>query len=340
MSCHYLKRLPDVTVLMSCFNANRWLGEAIESVLAQTFGNYEFIIIDDGSVDNSRDIIQQYANTDSRIVTILKTNTGLADSLNRGIQKARGKWIARLDADDVCEPARLEEQVDFVRSNKNILLLGSGFFEINEYGSIIKKNIYPTKHSSLLRNLELSKRFFPHSSAFYSTEVARMIGGYNSRFKRAEDKRLWLEFALRGEISCLNKPLVRIRKHLNQISHDQGGERQINDSIAATTCHFIVKQGEKDPSLILNDMGWADFLRWIDRRVAEAGIIENHKYKAFVRSEYISKEGKKRSFFFGFCNLLSSGRSVSILMEKIRGNGLPKKLAREWQSRLTQSGNY
>jgi len=94
---------PTITVLMSCYNAERWLDEAVRSVLNQTFDNFEFIIIDDGSVDGTLSLVRRYASTDSRIIVVAKQNTGLSDSLNVGVQMARGKWIARLDADDLCE---------------------------------------------------------------------------------------------------------------------------------------------------------------------------------------------------------------------------------------------
>ena len=105
---------PEVTVLMSCYNASCWLHEAIASVLKQTFENFEFILVDDGSTDDTWDIIQAYRDRDQRIVAIKKSNTGLTDSLNVGIAHARGAWIARLDADDRCEAGRLAEQVRFI----------------------------------------------------------------------------------------------------------------------------------------------------------------------------------------------------------------------------------
>src|SRR2546430_2514522 len=106
---------PEVSVLMSCYNATRWLHEAIHSVLVQTHDKFELILVDDGSTDETWNIIQSYRDRDQRIVAISKKNTGLADSLNVGIARAKGAWIARLDADDLCEPTRLEEQLDFVR---------------------------------------------------------------------------------------------------------------------------------------------------------------------------------------------------------------------------------
>lgn len=93
---------PEVSVLMSVYNGERWLAESIESVLNQTFTDFEFLIVNDGSTDGSGEIINRYAEQDSRIHVFDKPNTGLADSLNYGIARAKGEWIARIDADDVC----------------------------------------------------------------------------------------------------------------------------------------------------------------------------------------------------------------------------------------------
>ena len=122
---------PFVSVLMSCYNASRWLDESIQSVLNQSYGNFEFIIVNDGSTDCTQAIIQHYASSDDRIVMIEKANTGLADSLNVGISRARGVWIARQDADDISDLTRLEKQVRSAMINHNIVFLGTGLAEID-----------------------------------------------------------------------------------------------------------------------------------------------------------------------------------------------------------------
>ena len=152
--------LPEISVVMSCYNSRRWLAEAIGSVLSQTHSDFEFIIVDDGSTDDSWATIQRYATRDRRIVALSKGNSGLADSLNAGISVARGKWIARIDADDVCEPGRLAEQMAFVRANPQVVLLGSGCVEIDEYGRPLRAHRYPAAHRTLVRNLELLQKFF------------------------------------------------------------------------------------------------------------------------------------------------------------------------------------
>src|SRR6056297_1507561 len=118
-----------VTVLMSCYNGQKWIGNAIESVLNQTFKDFEFIIIDDGSTDSSVNIIKNYLDKDQRVRLIEKENTGLPDSLNVGVNNARGKWIARLDADDLCESQRLEKQLKVANSDDSLVLIGSAYFQ-------------------------------------------------------------------------------------------------------------------------------------------------------------------------------------------------------------------
>ena len=106
------KSEPLITVLMAVYNGERWLHDSINSILDQTYTNFEFIIVNDGSTDNSPQIINKFAFNDRRITIYNKKNSGLTDSLNFGIQKAKGKWIARIDADDISSPGRLKKQLN------------------------------------------------------------------------------------------------------------------------------------------------------------------------------------------------------------------------------------
>ena len=324
---------PEVTVLMSCYNASRWLHEAIESVLCQTFGNFEFILVDDGSTDETWDIIRVYRDRDQRIVPIRKENTGLQDSLNVGIAHARAEWIARLDADDLCEPDRLAEQLRFVRNHPEVVLLGTGFVEIDAQGRFIKKHLYPSGHRELLCHLERMQRFFPHSSAFYRVDEVKKTGGYNSRFRRAEDWYLWIKLASRGKIACLPKPLVRIRKHSSQISLENNGRRQVYDGEAATVCYYLKKAGCEDPSVGTSTDKWNTFLTWLENRIDESGTFEMCKAWADARAEYFAANNRVSGTFHFGTRLLKSGYAVALMWEKVFGSSLPERLAREWMKR-------
>jgi len=232
---------------MSCYNGSRWLESAINSVLYQTLLDFEFIIVDDGSTDNSLDIIKHYAGRDPRIIVLAKSNTGLTDSLNRGIEIARGEWIARLDADDICEPTRLEIQLSVARNKPDVVFIGSDLIIIDENGNKLKYYHYPVSHKSLLRNLRSSRKFPPHSSAFFRADVVRSIGGYRPRIKMSQDEDLWLRLSEVGQLASVNEKLVRIRQHGDQISHDKSGRRQRIYSNVALTSYWLRNYGMDDP---------------------------------------------------------------------------------------------
>lgn len=322
---------PKVSVLMSCYNGSRWLREAIDSVLIQTYKNFEFILIDNGSTDETWNIIQSYRDKDKRIVAISKENMGLAaDSLNMGIAQAKGEWIARLDADDLCEPTRLEEQVNFVHKHPKVVLLGTGFFEIDEHGKAIKKHLYPSKHHVLVRHLEHLQRFFPHSSAFYRVDVVRQVGGYNLRFPLADDWRLWLELSLRGKIAALPKFLVRVRKHSSQVSCENNGRPQLCEATAGTICHLLQKAGCKDPSVDMSADEWIVFRNWVEKRMEELGIFERRKAWTDARAKYFATGNRLNGVIHFSTHLLQSGYASVLIWEKFFGSSLPQRLVREW----------
>lgn len=320
---------PVVTVLMSCYNGASWLGEAIESVLAQTFRDFEFMIVDDGSSDATRDIISAYADKDKRITTLFKKNTGLADSLNAGLFRARGAWIARMDQDDICEPGRLAEQLAFAAERPGTVLLGSAFTEIGPDGRVLKTHYYPETHRALVRNLEGLMRFFPHSSAFFSAAIAKEAGGYNPRIHRAEDWRLWPELSTRGRLACINTPLVRIRKHGAQMSLDGNGRRQLCDTVLDLVCYFLKKAGHKDPSSqAYSEEEWRAFTAWVVGEVESSGLIEKRAAWVAARAEYVG--GGLGGLARFAARLAGSGHAVSLVWHKYFGTPLPRQLAEKW----------
>lgn len=321
---------PEISVLMSCYNGSRWLAEAIDSVLTQTFKNFEFILVDDGSKDNTLEIIRAYAARDARVVAVSKKNTGLADSLNTGLALAKGAWVARVDQDDLCEPCRLERQLVFASGHSGLVLLGSGFAEIDEKGTIVKEYRYPQHHAGLVARLERLQGFFPHSSAFYRADAARCAGGYNTRITRAEDQRLWLELSLQGEIACLPERLVRIRKHPGQMSLDNKGARQFCDVAAATVCHLLRKGGYDDPSVGADSAAWASFLAWVDGKIAEYGILEQRRAWWEARAAFFSAGSSFTGIIRCAMRLFDSGYAVPLAAEKIFGSKLPSRLFGKW----------
>lgn len=263
---------PAITVLMPCYNAQRWLREAIESVLSQTYENFEYILVDDGSTDETLEVINEYASKDRRLNVIAKRNTGLVDSLNVGIKQAKGEWIARLDADDISMPDRLAKQFDFTNRNPQVVLVGGGCIEIDEGGNFLKQHSYPVKHERLLNRLERLKAFFPHSSAFFKKDHVLKIGGYNTRFIRSQDWDLWLRIAETAPIGCLPDPVIKLRKHASMISNTNNGKLQQVNGLAVTICHFRRKFRMPDPSQMSEDI-WQRFMSWLESHLEKEGYF-------------------------------------------------------------------
>ena len=152
--------MTSVSIILSVYNGANWLDKAILSIQNQSFQDFEFLIINDGSNDSSLDIANKYAAKDSRLKIFTKENTGLPNSLNFGLSKAHGEWIARIDADDFSLPCRLTEQMMITQKDSNVILVGTNFY-IHENGKKIFKSNLPNNRNKLLYRLSNMKGFSP-----------------------------------------------------------------------------------------------------------------------------------------------------------------------------------
>jgi len=200
--------IPKVSVIMSVYNGERFLHEAVESILNQPFKNFEFIIINDGSTDGSREIIESY--NDDRIVLINQDKTGLTKALNKGISLARGEYVARMDADDVSLPERLEHQVAFLDENPDVGLVGCNIYVIDEKGSIISMVEVPIENEEIKWKLLFRNRF-GHSAIMFRKECLSIIGGYNESIIYAQDYDLWLRISQNYNLGNLREFLHKWR---------------------------------------------------------------------------------------------------------------------------------
>ncbi len=323
---------PAITVLMSCYEAERWLAQAIDSVLAQTFEDFELILIDDGSTDQTGAIIDAYQRADSRIVKLAKPNTGLADSLNRGIACARAAWIARLDADDVAESHRFAAQMRLAACLPRAVLIGSGFVEIDESGARVKAHTYPTRHNALVDNLVRLRRFFPHSSALYRTDAVRRVGGYNRRFRVADDKMLWLELSRVGRLACVEAPLVRVRKHASQVSVADQSTLQVYEDVAATVAHLVAVAGGPHLARTCDDREWATFYAWIRDRLNDSGWIASRTTWMTARARYMASSSRALGMAKFAGDLVRSGHAVRLMRHKLAGSTIAQRLALGWMN--------
>jgi glycosyltransferase involved in cell wall biosynthesis len=326
---------PMVSVVMSCYNAERWLEIAIRSVLEQNFGDFEFLIVDDGSTDRTAEIIRECAVRDARIIFVSKPNTGLSDSLNVGVSRARGTWVARLDADDVAEPGRLQGQITWLRDRPDVVLLGSGASEIDEQGHARMSHCYPRDHATLLRNLERGQRFFAHSSAMIRRDAFQKVGGYRLGFRKAQDADLWFRLGEYGTVACLDACLVRVRTHSDQLSYSEEGWSQLDEGIAAATSHFLRRRGYPDPIDAAGGPAFTEFMTWISHRVERASVPEKRRLWLEARAAYTTSQGGWRGLGRFGIRLFRSRHAVPLLWERYFGSSLAEDLAVEWTKRGT-----
>ena len=201
-------RYPLVSVVMPVYNSEKYLKESIGSILNQTFKEFEFIIINDGSNDNSLEIIKSFK--DSRIIVINQTNGGISNALNNGIRIARGKYIARMDADDFSLKERLAKQLCFFLENPGYVLIGSNATFIDVNGEILyNSNLVLTDME--IRNLLPSNPFF-HSSTMFLRDAFYETGGYNELIRHHfEDRILWSQMSKFGKLYNLSENLIYYR---------------------------------------------------------------------------------------------------------------------------------
>jgi len=210
---------PKVTVLMPAYNAGKYIAEAIRSVLEQSFTDFELLIVNDGSTDDTEKIVRSFK--DVRIVLISQDNKGIASALNFGLSHARAPYIARFDADDICNPERLKIQYDFITAYPEYSIVGSAADYVDAEGHYIF-TYHPKGHlNEEIQQLKYSVCPFIHSCVFYKKDVIVNNGGYNELAYTFEDHFLWVSI-LKFEKACnLSQPLIKVRLNPESITIDE-----------------------------------------------------------------------------------------------------------------------
>jgi glycosyltransferase involved in cell wall biosynthesis len=191
-------------------NGERWLASCLASMFAQTAGDFEFLVVDNGSTDRTDEILARAAARDQRLVVISEPRPGVVPALNAGLWAARGALIARIDVDDIARPHRLGRQLDFMSRHPDVGLLGSWADVIDNEGVIRGHRRPATAHADLVRLLD-SRNPFIHSSIVFRTDLVRGIGGYRSAFEVSEDYDLWLRLSEITKLANIPEPLVLYR---------------------------------------------------------------------------------------------------------------------------------
>jgi len=238
---------PTVSVVMSVFNGERFVAEAIESILNQTFRDFEFIIVNDGSTDGSADILARYQEADVRIILHHHTNQGQVPSLNIACGLARGRYLARIDADDIALPERFERQVAYLEQNPPVALVGSLVKFIDASGRELTTIPFPTDDKGIKSWLfELHLVPFSHPTLVFRTEAFRAVKGYRTIFAPAEDYDLLIRIAERWQLSNLPERLVEMRRHVHSLSFSNP-RQQVISILIAWAASTRRRAGEPDP---------------------------------------------------------------------------------------------
>ena len=226
------KLTPKVSVIMSVYNSSCYLQESIESILNQTFTDFEFIIIDDGSRDNTWEILTKYAKQDQRIKLFSnQENIGLIESLNKGLKLATGEYIARQDADDISMPKRLKNQIMVLNAEPEVVLVSGNLELINSAGQTIDRFKRACDSKLVPWYMLFYNRVAGHSQVMYRKKSVVNLGGYSQGSHHAEDYELWCRLIKVGKIVIMPQILLKYRVHDKSVSAENH-QQQLNCSLS------------------------------------------------------------------------------------------------------------
>lgn len=246
---------PDVTVLMPVRNGGRYLEAAMASILTQSLRNFEFIVCDDGSTDDTPHVLARYAARDTRIRLLTLPQQGLVAALNRGMQEARTAWVARMDADDVASPDRLAVQLAVAEAHPEAVGIGSAWRIIDQNGRPLRIVRPPTDPGGIAAAL-VRYNCLAHPTMLLRRQAVIAAGGYREAFRHAEDYDLWLRLSEHHPLLVVPQPLLDYREHPGQISHS-ALEQQIIAELGAQIAARARRQGRPDPAgAVPADRAW------------------------------------------------------------------------------------
>ncbi|NTU73474.1 glycosyltransferase [Candidatus Roizmanbacteria bacterium] len=275
---------PLISVIMSAYNSEQFIVRSLISLLIQTISNFEILIIDDGSNDKTADLIKSIK--DDRIILIERENAGLTKSLNFALSKARGIWIARQDADDISMYNRFECQLDFLKRNPEIGLLGSACFLLHDkYDLVNEAYLFPVTHDEIQKALYFVTPFV-HGSMMINRRLLEENGGYNEDYRYVQDYELWNRLVSKTKAHNLRDPLY-IRSVHHKSSEIQVDKEPIFQQIRCSFFHDV--QAER--TILPNESPITSVSVW------PAAVTRHQKmYNKILSQQFLemSKECRKR----------------------------------------------
>ncbi len=317
---------PAISVLMPVYNAARHLREAMESILAQTFGDFEFLCVDDGSADNSPAMLKDYADRDPRVRVITKPNGGVTSALNAGLKVARGEFIARMDADDIADPRRFELQIELMRSHPEYVAVGCHVIHMD--GNGIDRHHSPpiTTHEEITACLwNGNSSALPHYGAFMRRDALTRIGNYREQFRTAQDLDLFLRLSDVGKLANVPKPLMRYRVHEGSVGAKKAEEQAKNAREILRQAYE--RRGMKLPKRLAK---WSNVVVSTNRlRWGWAALEEGRHADARGHAWNVLRHAPTRKYAWQLALHAALGparqrlRSIARALRKIAGRGVP-----------------
>jgi len=239
--------MSSISVLMPIYNCENYLRFTLASLEAQSMSDFEVILVNDGSTDGSSEILLEYAKKDARFKVFSQKNQGIVAALNFGLAQARGKYIARLDGDDIAHPSRLKMQCEYLENNPDSVCVGSLYRTINEKGDLLSKQ----KYFSNIKQTNLKKfpphvATLPHPSIMLRRSDLLALCGYRPCFPHAEDYDLFLRLSRIGRIDIIPEYLLDYRVHQSSLS-SKNIQIQLDSALKALLAAVVFQTSLKDP---------------------------------------------------------------------------------------------
>ena len=252
--------IPRVSVILPVYNGGRYLAAAVDSILAQTFRDFELIAVDDGSTDETLALLEQWARGDGRMLCVRQDHAGLIAALNRGLTLARGEFIARMDHDDISQPDRFARQVEFLDAHLDVAVVGSAVTLIDERGHAIRDVRYPETPAAIAEFLRAGSAL-AHPAVMMRRAAVIAVGGYRPAYQHAEDYDLWLRMAEEYALANLPDRLLLYRQRRDKLSIASALEQRLAAIIArfAARCR---RAGQPDPTEGLTTLSRQDIDRF------------------------------------------------------------------------------
>lgn len=268
--------MPKISVIMPAYNAEQYIGEAMDSILGQTFGDFEFIILNDCSADGTEEIILSY--DDPRIVYLKnERNLGVAATLNRGLEMARGEYIARMDADDISLPHRFEKQIAYLDAHPEVAVLGTNAAIFSDDKTIQMTQVPETDRSIRFR-MALSNPFIHPTIMMRRSMIAEL--SYEMEYEGREDYRFWMRVSQKYKVSNLRDCLLRYRIHKGQVTRRADSKKKEKHFSLKKRYYQELQIGLTEP--IETALCWASFFGTVEApeqlRMLKTGLRKVAEY--------------------------------------------------------------